>query len=439
MSRGPTLLTYAALGLLSAAFACHPANSSAEPTTQADQDQAGSDGDGRGELEAVGELSIVQRADKLAHEVLILDGHVDLPWRLQGQIEEQGSIQEDPSEHTGGNFDYPRAQAGGLDAPFMSIYIPARYENNGAKKVADDLIDMVEGIAKNSGGKFALVKNTADVRANFEKGVISLPMGMENGAPVEGKLENVAYFHGRGIRYITLTHSKDNHISDSSYDTSRTHEGLSAFGKQVVAEMNRVGIMVDVSHISDDAFWQVMELSKVPVIASHSSCRHFTPGFERNMSDEMIRALAKKGGVIQINFGSGFLDGEIRDARDARRKAVREVVERLGLKVGTPEYATQQKEAEAEYDATHPKELATVETVADHIDHVVKLVGIEHVGLGSDFDGVGDSLPIGLEDVSKYPALFAELMGRGYSDEEIKLLAGENVMRVWAAVEAAAE
>ena len=209
------------------------------------------------------------------------------------------------------------SKKGGLDAPFMSIYIPASYqEEGGAKSLADSLIDMVYAIAAAHPDKFEVAKSPKEVQRQFKQGKISLPMGMENGAPVEDELGNLKHFKDRGISYITLTHSKDNQICDSSYDTTRTWNGLSPFGRQVVAEMNKVGIMIDISHVSDSTFYQVMELSTVPCIASHSSVRHFTPGFERNMNDDMIRLLGEKGGVIQINFGSAFLDGEIRKERD---------------------------------------------------------------------------------------------------------------------------
>ena len=376
------------------------------------------------------------RADELAHRFIVLDGHVDLPMRLRVQVENEGKVTELVHEHTGGNFDAPRARTGGLDAPFMSIYVPASLEKKGAKKYADGLIDIVEGLIAAAPETFATAHTPAQVRANFEAGKISLPMGMENGAPIEGKLKNLRHFYDRGIRYITLAHSKDNHISDSSYDQSHTHKGLSKFGKQVVAEMNRLGIMVDVSHISDDAFWQVIELSTVPVIASHSSCRHFTPGFERNMSDEMIQALADKGGVIQINFGSGFLDQEVREARDARSAALAAQLVGTSFEPGTPAYWAEMERLGVEYDREHGRSVTTVEKVADHIDHVVKLVGVDHVGLGSDYDGVGDSLPEGLEDVSTYPRLLEELLRRGYADADIEKICGGNVLRVWDAVEA---
>jgi len=248
-----------------------------------------------------GEERLRQHALLLAHKFIIVDTHIDVPYRLKMHPEDISSSTRQ------GEFDYPRAVEGGLNAPFFSIYVPADLEQSGAKELADSLIDMVDSVVAAHPGKFALARTPEDVRSQFRSGVLSVCLGMENGAPIHGVLANVRYFYDRGIRYITLAHAKDNHISDSSYDTTRTWHGLSPFGKELVAEMNRVGIMVDVSHISDDAFYQVMQLSRAPVIASHSSCRAFTPGFERNMSDDMIRLLASKGGVIMINFGSSFL------------------------------------------------------------------------------------------------------------------------------------
>jgi membrane dipeptidase len=256
-------------------------------------------------------------------------------------------------------------------------------------------------------------------------------MGMENGAPIEGKLANVAHFHGRGIRYITLAHSEDNHIADSSYDDGHKNRGLSRFGKKVVREMNRVGIMVDVSHVSDEAFADVIATTAVPVIASHSSCRAFTPGWERNMSDDMIRRLADNGGVIQVNFGSGFLSGELRTRREAHAEARR----RFFAEHRLDEDDQDDEAAIAAWDREHPAPRGTVEDVADHIEHVVALVGHDHVGLGSDFDGVGDSLPEGLRDVSDYPNLLRVLLERGWTRENLEKLCSGNVLRVWRAVE----
>lgn len=378
----------------------------------------------RAELEA--------HAKALAHRFIILDGHVDVPYRLEESKDRAGKLTENVIERTEkGNFDLPRAREGGLDAPFFSIYIPARYEKRGAKRFANGLIDMVEGIVEQSAGQMQIAKSPAEVRQAFSQGKLAVLLGMENGSPVEGKLENLTHFHGRGIRYITLTHSKDNHISDSSYDTRHTHGGLSPFGEKVVVEMNRLGMLVDVSHISDQAFEDVLRVSQVPVVASHSSCRHFTPGWERNMSDDMIKALAAKGGVIQINFGSDFIDREIQKQNKSRYAELMELLKKKGLDP-SDKGAKPIKEA---FWKKFEKRFATLEQVADHIDHVKNLVGIDHVGLGSDFDGVGDSLPEGLKDVSGYPNLIRVLLERGYSDPEIEKICSGNVFRVWEAVE----
>ncbi|MBN4059017.1 dipeptidase [Endomicrobium sp. AH-315-J14] len=373
------------------------------------------------------------RAKELCQKFIIVDGHIDVPYRLEGGRDKDGKLSEDVSKRTKkGDFDLPRAFEGGLNAPFMSIYIPAKHQKEGgAKALADKLIDMVEGIAKSSPDKVAIAHSTADVKKHFAEKKISLPLGIENGAAIESKLENLTHFHKRGVRYITLTHSKDNAICDSSYDDKHTHKGLSDFGKTVVPEMNRLGIMIDISHISDDTFHQVMELTKTPVMATHSSCRHFTPGFERNMSDEMIVKLAKNGGVIMINFGSGFLDAESRKLGTANWKAAEAHAKDNKLEM----HGAEMKKFRKDYKKKHPVPFATVEKVADHIAHVVKLVGIDHVGLGSDFDGVGDSLPTGLKDVSQYPNLVAVLLDRGYKDEDIEKLLGGNALRVWEAVE----
>ena len=255
-------------------------------------------------------------------------------------------------------------------------------------------------------------------------------MGMENGAPIEGDLKNIEYFHNKGISYITLTHSKDNAICDSSYDTTGTHQGLSSFGAEVVAEMNRVGVMVDISHVSDNAFYQVMDITKVPAIASHSSCRHFTPGFERNMSDDMIKRLAENGGVIQINFGSSFVTQVSQDKRTANGEKVNAYAEENNLEADDSKVQEFAKQV-----AKDNPIFCDVTDVADHIDRVVELAGIEHVGFGSDYDGVGDTLPYGLKDPSDFPNLIYHLLKRGYSEEDIEKICYKNVWRVWKATE----
>lgn len=251
-------------------------------------------------------------------------------------------------------------------------------------------------------------------------------MGMENGSPI-GEVSDVAKYRAKGISYITLSHGKDNRICDSSYDTTHTWKGLSPFGREVVNTMVKEGVLVDISHVSDDTFYQVVDMSPVPVIASHSSSRKFTPDFQRNMSDDMIAKLGKNGGVIMINFGSTFLSSEVSEYRKSLQAEIKTILDKKGLKA-------RDQAAEPiidEFFASHPLAFADVKKVADHIDNVVKLAGIDHVGIGSDFDGVGNSLPTGLKDVSDYPNLIAELLRRGYSESDIEKICSGNIFRVW--------
>ncbi len=370
-----------------------------------------------------------QKAKELAHRFIITDGHIDLPWRLSVKnFRLEREYLTIPVQSAEGDFDYVRAKEGGLSAPFMSIFIPASYQDDlaSAKVEADSLIDLVNGIIEAHPDKFAPGFTPQLIESNFKQGLISLPMGLENGAPI-ATLEDVDYFFERGIRYVTLTHGKDNHISDSSYDTTRTWNGLSPFGIVLVHKMNKAGMMIDVSHVSDKAFYDVIRESKAPVIASHSSCRVFTPGWERNMSDEMIILLGKMNGVIQINFGSDFLDAEVARIRTANRKELDDRLNKANLKADDPAA----KPLIDLFRKEHPALFSDVEKVADHIDHVRNIAGIDHIGIGSDFDGVGDSLPTGLKDVSMYPNLIAELLERGYREEDIEKICYKNVWRVW--------
>ncbi|GGZ22089.1 dipeptidase [Echinicola pacifica] len=386
------------------------------------------------DYQSMSDAERLEAATEMAHHTIIVDGHVDLPYRMKvGGFTLQREVLDVSTRTDGGNFDFPRSREGGLDAPFMSIYLPARYqEMGGAKKLADSLIMMTKRLAETWPDKFAMAYSPDDIEAHFKEGKISLPMGMENGAGIEDDIANVGYFYKQGIRYITLTHGKDNLIGDSSYDTSRTHGGLTAFGEQVVKEMNRVGIMVDISHVSDDTFYDVMELTDVPVIASHSSSRKFTPGFERNMDDKMVELLGKKQGVIMINFGGSFIDGDYNE----RTAVVREHIVNW-LAQNNLSRSDSAAQAYIEQYTRENNVFPDVSLVADHIDHVVAIAGIDYVGFGSDFDGVGDSLPNGLKDVSMYPNLIAELLKRGYSKEDIEKICYKNVFRVWRAVEAA--
>jgi len=381
-------------------------------------------------LPAQAEDSKEALAREIARKHILVDTHIDAPYRLQEDW-------EDVTQSTQrGEFDFPRAVTGGLDIPFMSIYTPASMEaEGGSYQLANRLIDSVEAMVARAPDQLVIVSTAEAAKAAFEAGKVGLALGMENGTPLEGDLAKLRHFRARGISYITLAHSLSNHLSDSSYDENRPLQGLSEFGREAVREMNRVGMMVDISHVSDQAFFQVLEVSRAPVIASHSSARHFTPGFERNMSDEMIVALAKNGGVIQINFGSTFVTQKARDWSDVYWAEYGAFREANGLERGAQEL----EHFSTEYRSAKPFPYATIGDVIDHFDHVVKLVGIDHVGIGSDYDGVGDTLPVGLKDVSDFPNLVAGLQGRGYSERDIAKILGGNLMRVWRQVGEIAE
>ncbi|QPG06278.1 dipeptidase [Salinimonas marina] len=371
---------------------------------------------------AVADVS--EQATRLAQQNIIVDGHIDVPYRIHDTWADVTQATAD------GDFDYPRAKQGGLNAPFMSIYVPASLDNSAeSTQLAHRLIDSVEAIVYRAPDKFAIATSAAQVKQQFEKGLISLPMGMENGSPIQGDINNLKTFYERGIRYITLAHSQANHISDSSYDLRRKWKGLSPFGKKLIAEMNNIGMLIDISHVSDDAFYQVIELTEAPVIASHSSLRHFTPGFERNMSDEMLKKLGENGGIVMINFGSGFVTKEARKWRDGLSKYTRKLVKEHGKD------SAQVRNAETSYREQQPYPYSSLSQVLDHIDYVVKLIGVEHVGIGSDYDGVGDTLPTGLKDVADFPNLVQGLLDRGYSEADITNILGRNFLRVWEEVE----
>lgn len=374
--------------------------------------------------------TLFQEAERLCKKILIADSHIDLPgWLYDGWFDVS-------TDTTIGEIDYIRATKGGLDLAFMSIYTSPSLEGTGKSKVnADSLISLVYKVISTWPEKFNLVKYVSEVRQQLNKGKILLAMGLENGSPIENKLENLKEFYDKGIRYVTLAHYKWNHICDSANDSVRTWNGLSFFGEEVVQEMNRLGMMVDISHVSDSTFYDVIKITKAPVIASHSCCRFFTPGYERNISDEMIKALAKNGGVIQIGFASFFLRNDIYQQYTIGDEYIKNYLKQNNIGSETDSAW----KFEENYWKENPLSKATVKDVANQIDHVKNLVGIDYVGIGSDFDGTGGLLPVGLEDVSKYPNLVYELLARGYTEEEIQKILGGNLLRVWKQVEDVSE
>ena len=374
-----------------------------------------------------------EAARQLAQDAIIVDTHIDAPGLLLSRWADLGVDAPDRE------FDYPRARAGGLDVGFMAIYTShGRDEAGTARQHAHNQIDAVEALAGRHPDKFAVLTSPGDVDTLREGGRVLLAMGMENAGPLGDDVSQVEAFFNRGVRYIGLTHSGNNRIGDSSYTLERKWNGLSPFGREVVAEMNRLGMIVDVSHVSDETARDVIEVSSAPVIASHSGFRHFTPGFERNLDDDLAKAIADTGGVIQIPFGTMFLDGQAAADIQAYFIAADEF-ERRNAELRAAGEPTEDRAAfERDWAQAHPVPEITIKPVLDQIDHGVKLVGIDHIGLGSDFDGVGGDLPENLRTVADFPHLVDGLQQRGYSDEDIRKILGGNMLRAWTAIEAAA-
>ena len=357
-----------------------------------------------------------EQALMICNNSIILDSHIDWPERIHVNHKD---ISKEINE---GDFDLVRARKGGLNAALSVVYIDPSYGVKEGRIMVDSLLQLVTGYPDYYPDKFALARTPDEIKNNFDNGLFSLPLCLENGAPIGDDLGYLKYLKGQGIVYITLNHGKVNQIGDSSYDTIRTWNGLSPFGQEVIIEMNRLGIMIDISHSTDSAVFQALRHSKAPIIASHSSCRHFTPGFERNLSDTLIQAIADKNGIVMQCFGSRFLDSICMKNINNLIKLRDSTATTLGSKEGI--------DFVLKYRETHNIN-SNSKIVADHIDHMVNLVGIDYVGIGSDYDGIGLSQPLDLPDVSSYPVLVFELLNRGYSENDIIKILSENFLRVW--------
>ena len=338
-----------------------------------------------------------------------------------------------------GHTDLPRLREGGVGGVFFAIFVAANYaKNNNSADRALQMIDTVRhDIVARYPNDFSLAFNAAEIAAAHRQGKIAALMGIEGGHAIEDNLRLLRDFHLLGVRYMTLTHSNTNNWADSSGDVDTSgvkhQNGLTDFGKDVIREMNRLGMMVDVSHVSDKTFWDALETSKAPVFASHSSCRALS-NIPRNMTDEMIVAMAKRGGVIQINFGCEFLNQRSADASKALGPQRYRRMEQLS-EDSSEKHRAELNALREEIRRKIPP--ASIHDVVAHIDHVVKIAGIAAAGIGSDFDGVG-CVPMGLEDVSRFPNLTRALLEKGYSAEDIRKIYGGNTLRVMRAVENAA-
>ena len=385
---------------------------------------------------------LAARAKRIHAEAIVLDTHIDTTQRLmrpgwdfferhapsvRGQRGPGGS---------GNHVDYPRMREGGLDGLFFSIYMAGTVTGPPAVKRALEQIDAVRRLADARPDAMVLATTAADIRAAHLAGRIAVLMGMEGGHMIDESLPVLRDYARLGVRYLTLTHSVNTTWGDSSTDKP-AHDGLTDFGKEVVRELNRLGVMVDVSHVADKTFEDALATSRAPLLASHSSCRALT-GHARNMTDNMIRALAAKGGVIQINYLNSYIDETLRLAEVARQPEVDAIRKDVGARFPGPGNAEKRMlEAIAAVGALQPPlPVARWERIVDHIDHAAKIAGVDHVGLGSDFDGA--SMPDGMEDVTRLPKITEELLRRGYTEAQVKGILGENLLRLMERVEAVA-
>jgi membrane dipeptidase len=370
---------------------------------------------------------ISARVHKVHFSSIVVDTHDDTTQRfLDGKFDlgARGSI---------GSIDIPRMKEGGLGAIFFSIWIPSKITGPEAVHRALTQIDAVREQVRRHPNDLVLAMTAAEVRDARKQGKIAALIGVEGGHMINSNLDVLRSYAAMGVRYLTLTHTGNDEWADSSTDRP-VHNGLTDFGKEVVREMNRLGVIVDISHVSDKTFYDALKVSKAPLIASHSSCRAICHA-PRNMTDQMMKDLAAKGGVVQINYHVGFLSQEFRDAEKANpeiNKAISaEVMKRCGENEGcqliegdriTREYVEQGKLPRVDFTK-----------IIEHIEHAVKVAGVDHVGLGSDFDGA--NMPYGMEDATKLPKITEALLQRGYSEGDVKKILGENTLRVMTEVE----
>ena len=369
------------------------------------------------------------RARALHLSVPMFDGHNDYAWEVRERAGKDPAKLDIRNVRTDTMTDIPRLRQGGVGAQFWSVYVPASLAGQQAVTATLEQIDIVHRMIARYPDDFALALTADDVQRIFGEGKIASLIGMEGGHSIDSSLGALRMFARLGARYMTLTHSKNTPWADSATDTPE-HGGLTAFGEEVVREMNRLGMLVDMSHVSEETMEDVLRVTRAPIIFSHSSARALC-NHPRNVPDAILRQLPKNGGVVMASFVPGFTTPEAA-AWDTAQEAESARLERL-----SPKDEAAVKTGLSAWMADHPRPKVTVAQVADHVDHVRKLAGIDHVGYGSDFDGI-TSTPAGLEDVSTFPALTAELLRRGYTELEVKKVLGLNLLRVMRAAEATA-
>jgi membrane dipeptidase len=376
---------------------------------------------------AVSSISVSERARKLHFSSIVVDTHDDTTQRFLDAKFDLGD------RALNGSIDIPRMKEGGLGAIFFSVWIPSKVTGPEAVHRALEQIDAVREQVHKHPRDIVLATTAGEIREAHKKGQIAALLGVEGGHMINSDLAVLRKYAALGVRYMTLTHSGNDEWADSSTDKA-VHNGLSNFGKDVVREMNRLGVMVDISHVSDKTFTDALAISKAPMIASHSSCRAICDA-PRNMTDEMMKALAAKGGVVHINYHVGFLSQEFRNAEKADPKINAAIEEQVNKKCGDNEACQLLEGDRLTREAVEQGKLPRVgyEKIIEHIDHAVKVAGAEHVGLGSDFDGA--NMPYGMEDATRLPYLTDALLKKGYSESDVRKILGENTLRVMSEVE----
>jgi membrane dipeptidase len=380
---------------------------------------------------------LAARAAKLHAEAIVVDAHLDTPSQLAKKWADVGK--RGATDH----FDLVRAKEGGLTAPFFSIFVSAAYADNGAARKALELIDLTRRVVADHPADMMAAGSVDDIRAAKKAKKLAVLMGIEGGHAIEDSLGVLREMYRAGVRYMTLTHTNTNHWADSSgpfylpdFDPKKSavHGGLSDFGRSVVKEMNRIGMIVDISHVSDATIEDVLEVSRAPVMASHSSCRALVPDMPRNLTDDQIKRIGAAGGIVMINFGSAFLDPKAYALLRSEMARVKPAY--LALK---KQYGKDPKQFYTAAFGMFDKEVkigrAAWTAVVDHIEHVIKVAGEDAVGLGTDFDGIPDP-PEGMADYSMLPKITAELLKRGHSEARVKKVLGENFLAFFARVEA---
>ena len=374
----------------------------------------------------------LERAKRILRQTPLIDTHNDLPWRIREDSIARGNVDAyDLRKRTPGHTDFDRLKKGMVGAQFWSVYTPGDWRDSGYARVQLEQIDIARQVIAKYPDRLALALSANDIRRDFKQGKIGSLLGLEGGHAIENSLGALRAYYDLGVRYMTLTHNVTLDWADAANDSAK-HGGLTPFGDSVVREMNRIGMLVDLSHVSPATMSDALNVTQAPVIFSHSSARGLVD-VPRNVPDSILRRLGANGGVVMVTFVPGFVSPAVLlYDQNTTRPAMKELRERFGDDTAAITRATK------EWSSTHPAPRATLSQVADHIEYVRRLAGVDHVGIGGDFDGISE-VPQGLEDVSTYPALFAELAKRGWSDNDLRKLAGENFLRVFAQAESVAK